>query len=51
MSQSPRSSIEGEGGVGEGEVETVANDDSADTADEAAEAAAEYSGVECYVLA
>ena len=32
--------------VGEGEVETVANDDSADTADrdEAAEAAAEYPG-------
>ena len=46
MSQSPQ--LECGGGVGEGEVETVANDDSADTADEAAEAAAEYSGaVEC----
>ena len=32
-------------------METVANDDSADIADEALEAAAEYSGVECYVLA
>jgi len=49
MSQSPQ--LECGGGVGEGVSGTVANDDCRYCSCEALEAAAEYSGVECYALA